>query len=131
MPALVNIGAVGWCGISPADGTMTWSRSAQKLFHARRSWLASIAMAARAYRASVGLPGDLIALAPRFGSAVGELLAQLGLTLPHRLSALGHRGPQAFAEVPQRAAESARDPLGGVALDRRPHEPHDPKRHAQ
>ena len=40
IPELVNIGAVGWCGISPADGTTVWPRAAKKSWKTLRSSLA-------------------------------------------------------------------------------------------
>ena len=40
IPALVNSGAVGWCGISPDEGTTAWPRSAKNVVNARRSSLA-------------------------------------------------------------------------------------------
>src|SRR5882724_2103830 len=37
IPELTNIGAVGWCGMSPADGTNVCCRSPKKSPHARRN----------------------------------------------------------------------------------------------
>ena len=40
IPEFVNIGAVGWCGIRPADGTFVCPRSAKKSVNAARSSVA-------------------------------------------------------------------------------------------
>src|SRR5438552_3155146 len=107
MPALVNMGAVGWCGMRPDDGTTAWPRSTKKSSKAFRSWLESMAVMVQ-----TSLPA-LSQLSARF-----EALAELLLGLPHALPALGHGIPEVGPELAQGTTEVGRHPLGAVALHR-------------
>src|SRR5258706_2625567 len=65
IPELTNIGAVGWCGMRPAEGTIVCCRSRQKSVHARRN------------------SSDFIETG-RLPAAAGQLRPYLRLPLPHR-----------------------------------------------
>src|SRR4051812_32411537 len=60
-----------------------------------------------------------------------DVTAEVVLPLAHGLATLGDGGAQVGAELPQRAGQVGRDPIGRVALDRAPHEAHQPERHAE
>src|SRR5437867_11321219 len=112
MPALVNSGAVGWCGISPDEPTAAWPRSVKNEVNVRR----------RAFASTAAQPtGGSPAVSPAIAGSISQRgpaldpVAQVGLGLAHRLTAVGHRRPQVGAERPQRAGEVGRDALGRVA----------------
>src|SRR5436190_13340134 len=65
------------------------------------------------------------------GAGVLQLGPQVGLGFPHALASLGHGGPDVTPQGPQRAGQVGRDPLRRVALDRLPHEPHEPERRTE
>src|SRR5437763_14259711 len=102
IPELVNIGAVGWCGISPADGTRVCWRSRQKPFQARRSSSAFIEV--------VTLPA---------GSR--QVRADLGLALLHGRPSFGPRRPEVLPEPPQRTGAIRGHPHLAEAPDRQTH----------
>src|SRR5437867_11791213 len=109
MPAFVNSGARGWCGISPDEGTSVCPRSAKNPVKVRRSSLASI---------GGNQPTRRLPPCPRL-----QIGPELALALPHGLATLGDRGPDVGTEAAQRVGQVARDPLRRVALDSRAHEP--------
>src|SRR3954452_20139846 len=74
MPALVNSGARGWCGIRPADPTGVWPRSAKKSRKALRSWLAS--MTPSSLPAPSAQPAQEAPLAGRLGLPFGRVVTR-------------------------------------------------------
>src|SRR4051812_30874547 len=111
IPEFVNIGAVGWCGMRPADGTIVWARAAKK---SRNFWRSS------SDRIATKLPTG------RF-----QLRSNLCFPLAHGLAAVGHGGPEIGTEAAERSGQIGRNPFGRVALHRVAHEPHHPERHAE
>src|SRR3954468_360476 len=93
IPELVNIGADGWCGMSPADATKVCCFCSKKDRQTRRSSWASIvgtslpAGGALAGWQAAGLDGPV------------ELVRQLDLPLAGRHTALGHRRPHVGAHA--------------------------------
>src|SRR3954453_12579952 len=112
IPEFTNIGAVGWCGIRPADGTIVCCLDAKKSRNARRSSSAFIGRS-------------------RLPACPFELRSYLGFPLQHRLSALRDRGAQIRAQPLERAREVGGHLLGGVALHRLAHGPRDPERQTE
>src|SRR5262245_9648141 len=134
IPELVNIGAEGWCGMSPAAGTSRWSRAEKNSVHVRRSSsavLTGAAMVASGYATPPTPPvlwRPLVAVPPRSAKEriggcrsrlppssarrrpIGDVPAVLGSVVAELGFALAHGCPSLGcrgAEVGAEAADGA------------------------
>src|SRR3954453_1925722 len=118
MPALANMGAAGWWGMRPIDGTRVCPRSTKKPVKARRSSAAfrlraSMAVEARLPSRGAAVQLDCLARGPRpHGSP------QLGLTLPHGRPPLVEGGPDIGPYRPGPVAHVLAHPLRHEPVDR-------------